>query len=440
MSQLTKLKMTNSFTNFRSILTTLRKPKYFLLIIFPLGLIIGTFLPGISRSLNDLGFTLIQLISYPAIPLVLTAVIISVYSILTLDKSNKNNFFARKLILSLIIFTFVASILALALSLYQKPGILSPDGKVSIGKFMLDITDINLTVFSSDIADPLANNTSWLQSVIPSNILSDAANSNTLKVISGSLLAGYGLSIIPQDVSKPLVSLLRSINSLSVKILDELLLLSPILLICLIAGAITSINTEIIIALLNVTICILVSAVACLGISRLIIKRYTSKEEKKLLETNPADSVFIVGLSTGSSMACYPTITNTLKFIGRASSQVEASTSLSLLISRLGNVVYNVIAIVFALNLYEVRLSPLVLIQIIILGVVTGISSAGLNGVAVVPTIAIALMFFQVPAPPILLLLLAIDPIMTLPRAAISGVMALCISVISSNESVVEAG
>jgi len=438
MSQLTKLKMTNSFTNFRSVLTTLRKPKFFLLIIFPLGLIIGTFLPDLSSSLNDLGYTLIQLISYPAIPLVLTAVIISVYSILSLDKSNKNASFAKKLVFSLIIFTFVSSFLALALALYQKPGILSPDGKVSIGKFMLDITDINLTVFTSNIEDQVVTNASWLQSIIPSNILSDAANNNTLKVISGSLIAGYGLSILPQDVSKPLVTLLRSINSLSVKVLDELLLLSPILLICLIAGAISSINTEIIIALLNVTICILVSAVACLGLSRLIIKRYTSKQEKTLLETNPADSVFIVGLSTGSSMACYPTITNTLKLIGRVPSQVEASTSLSLLISRLGNVVYNVIAIVFALNLYEVRLSPIVLFQVLILGVVSGISSAGLNGVAVVPTIAVALIFFQVPAPPILLLLLAIDPIMTLPRAAISGVMALCISVISSNESLVK--
>ncbi len=438
MSQLTKLKMTNSFTNFRSVLTTLRNPKFFLLIIFPLGLIIGTFLPDLSSSLNDLGYTLIQLISYPAIPLVLTAVIISVYSILSLDKSNKNASFAKKLVFSLIIFTFVSSFLALALALYQKPGILSPDGKVSIGKFMLDITDINLTVFTSNIEDQVVTNASWLQSIIPSNILSDAANNNTLKVISGSLIAGYGLSILPQDVSKPLVTLLRSINSLSVKVLDELLLLSPILLICLIAGAISSINTEIIIALLNVTICILVSAVACLGLSRLIIKRYTSKEEKTLLETNPADSVFIVGLSTGSSMACYPTIINTLKLIGREPNQVEASTSLSLLISRLGNVVYNVIAIVFALNLYEVRLSPIILLQVIILGVVSGISSAGLNGVAVVPTIALALVFFQVPAPPILLLLLAIDPIMTLPRAAISGVLALCISVISSDKSIVK--
>ena len=197
MSQLTKLQMTNSFPDFRSILTTLRRPKFFLLIIFPLGLIIGTFLPEFSRSLNDLGYTLIQLISYPAIPLVLTAVIISVYSILSLDKSNKNNSFARKLIFSLIIFTFVSSFLALALALYQRPGILSPDGKVSIGKFMLDITDINLTVFSSNITDPLTKNSSWFQSIIPSNILSDAANSNTLKVISGSLISGYGLSILP---------------------------------------------------------------------------------------------------------------------------------------------------------------------------------------------------------------------------------------------------
>ena len=134
-------------------------------------------------------------------------------------------------------------------------------------------------------------------------------------------------------------------------------------------------------------------------------------------------------------MTSYPLMFDTLKNMGRDLSEVEASASLSLLIARLGNVTYNVIAIIFALNLYEVALTPLRLLQVVILGAVSGISAAGLTGVATVPTIGVALAFFQVPIPPVLVLLSAIDPILSLPRAATTGVLAMAISVISSSES-----
>jgi Na+/H+-dicarboxylate symporter len=67
-----------------------------------------------------------------------------------------------------------------------------------------------------------------------------------------------------------------------------------------------------------------------------------------------------------------------------------------------------------------------------ILGIITGISAAGLNGVSVVPTIAFALTNFELPVGPILVLLLAIDPILTLPRAATTAVLSLAISTLSS--------
>ena len=132
-------------------------------------------------------------------------------------------------------------------------------------------------------------------------------------------------------------------------------------------------------------------------------------------------------------MTSYPLMFDTLRGMGRDESEVEASASLSLLIARLGNVTYNVIAIIFALNLYEVALTPFRLIQVIALGAITGISAAGLTGVATVPTIGVALAYFQVPIPPVLVLLLAIDPILTLPRAATTGVLAMGISVVPSS-------
>ena len=150
---------------------------------------------------------------------------------------------------------------------------------------------------------------------------------------------------------------------------------------------------------------------------------------------NPVDSVFLLSLSTGSSMTAYPLLFETLTGMGRDKSEVEASASLSLLIARLGNVSYNVIAILFALNLYDVSITPIRVVEVIALGAITGISAAGLTGVATVPTITVALLYFQVPAPPILVLLLAIDPILTLPRAATTGVLAMAIAVVSSYKS-----
>ena len=121
-----------------------------------------------------------------------------------------------------------------------------------------------------------------------------------------------------------------------------------------------------------------------------------------------------------------------MKGMGRDESEVEASASLSLLIAQIGNITYSVIAVMFALNLYDVPLTPPTLFQVLVLGIVTGLSAAGLDGVAVVPTIAAALLFFQVPSPPVLVLLIAIDPILTLPRAATTSALAMAITVISS--------
>ena len=67
-----------NYSTLKSFLITTRKPKYFLFLILPISILIGRFLPFLSQPLNDIGLTLIQLISFPAIPLVLSAVVISI--------------------------------------------------------------------------------------------------------------------------------------------------------------------------------------------------------------------------------------------------------------------------------------------------------------------------------------------------------------------------
>ena len=309
--------------------------------------------------------------------------------------------------------------------------VLSPDGKLSIGRFMLDSTDIRISSEAAPVVEQ-ATSSFWLQTLIPKNLLGDASANQTLRVITGSLLAGAAMSRLSPSITQPLIALLRSVNSTSVQVLNIVLNLAPLVLIFLISGAVSTINAEIVVALLNFTICVFLAAVASLGISRLIFRRFTSTQERETLKENPIDSVFLLAFSTGSSMTSYSLMFETMKGMGRDESEVEASASLSLLIAQIGNITYSVIAVMFALNLYDVPLTLPTLFQVLVLGIVTGFSAAGLDGVAVVPTIAAALLFFQVPSPPVLVLLIAIDPILTLPRAATTSALAMAITVISS--------
>ena len=415
-------------------LPKLRKPRNFFLYILPVSIVLGRFIPpSYSSTLNEIGVSLVQLIAFPAIPLVLSAVMISIANIFGSETRSSSDRirFGTRFIVSLLLAILFASSLALLLSLYQSPGILSPSAKLTIGRFMLDVTDIRVGAVST----VTQVNDIWISKLIPSNIFADASDGQTLKVITGSVIAGFAIARLRSDCTQPLLTLLRSVNTISVQVLSIVLNLAPLVLICLISAAISTINAEIVVALLNFTICVFLTAIASLGISRLVFRRFTSSSERSGISVNPVDSVFLLSLSTGSSMTSYPLLFETLTGMGRDESEVEASASLSLLIARLGNVSYNVIAILFALNLYDVSITPVRVVEVIGLGAITGISAAGLTGVATVPTITVALLYFQVPAPPILVLLLAIDPILTLPRAATTGVLAMAIAVVSSYKS-----
>ena len=420
-------------------LASLRSPRRFFFYVLPFAVILGRVAPpSIADTFNDIGMSLVKLIAFPAMPLVLSAVMISMANIFGLNQSSskQRRRFSGRFFFSVILSILIASFLAYILSVYQGAGELSPNGKLAIGRFMLDRADIHI---GQSLVPVESNEELWIGRLIPVNLLADASQEKTIRVITGSILAGLAMSRLSSSATEPLMSLLRSINSISIQVLNIVLHLAPLVLVCLIAGAVSNINAEVVVALLNLTICVLLSALIFLGFARLIFRRFTSTREREALQANPVDSVFLLSLSTGSSMSSYSLMYESLKAMGRNEAEVEASTSLSLLIACLGNVSYNVIAIVFALNLYDVSLSPLRMLEVMGLGVFTGISAAGLTGVATVPTIGVALAYFQVPAPPVLALLLAIDPILTLPKAATTSVLAMAISVVSSSSGSIHA-
>ena len=109
------------YVSVRNNLKKLRTLKSFLFYLLPISLLMGLVFPKAAGSLNSLGLSLIQLISFPAIPLVLAAVVLSTHSILTISKNKKSKFsFTKRLVVTLIGIVIFVSLFALCL-LYTSP-------------------------------------------------------------------------------------------------------------------------------------------------------------------------------------------------------------------------------------------------------------------------------------------------------------------------------
>ena len=200
----------SSFDRLFSVLPTLRKPRNFFLYILPFSIVFGRLIPSsYASALNDAGLAMVQLIAFPAIPLVLSAVMISIANIFSPSNRTPSSRiqFSSRFIVSLSVTIILAALLAILLSIYQSPGVLSPDGKLSIGRFMLDITDIRI---GSEAVASQGSSEFWITKLVPSNILADASQGQTLRVITGSVLAGFAMSKLRPSLIKPLLSLLRS--------------------------------------------------------------------------------------------------------------------------------------------------------------------------------------------------------------------------------------
>ena len=160
-------------------LASLRRPRKFFFYVLPFAVILGRVAPAsLATAFNDIGMSLVQLIAFPAMPLVLSAVMISMANIFDVNHSSaeQRRRFSGRFFFSIILSILLASFLAYILSVYQGAGELSPNGKLAIGRFMLDNTDIHIGQNSAPVESV---KDLWIGRLIPVNLLADASQEKT---------------------------------------------------------------------------------------------------------------------------------------------------------------------------------------------------------------------------------------------------------------------
>lgn len=388
------------------------------------------------RTLAMAGLSLYLL---PSVPIVLCSITLAIDGILV--AKNEGGFLPRLLFISISLALGAAALGLISAQLLQA-GKLSEQARLMLGEAIGSNSSIIKVYMRSDspqqLPEPLLKTIiSW---IVPNNMMMHLTKNETLKIIAASLAFGVTIRLIPSALASQLRMLLSGVNEMSTQLLKILLDFSPLIIVLLLASSFSAINSGVLFSLVGFIAAFLMAALICLILALLITyKRALPSENrsKSILEknvqgegktpgnVNHAFDIFMLGITTASSISLYSSIYHLLQGWKFDELQVNPAVIINLLVSRAGNIIFNTIAIVFAINLFSEPISMFLLAKVVLLAILTGLATAGLSGIAVVPVIGMALDSLQIPSAPIITILMAIDPMLGMIRAGITGVVAL---------------
>jgi len=272
--------------------TLLSKDKLFVRIAigFVLGVLFGWLLPELSTKIKVIGDIYLNMIKMMIIPIVFCAVFCGIANI-------KDGVLLRKIgfrTVALYVLMFVlSSIVSLAIAYLIRPG--------------LGISFENAPVYEGEITTPSLS--SFLTNIVPTNIISAAANGDTLSVILFTVVFAVACVAIG-EVAKPVVEFVNSLSAAMFKILSYFMEFSPFGVFSLMAYSVATYGNGIFSALAKYIFtcwlaCILTYVLVMLIPTCLI----TKVPFKKFL--NACGKISMVTLSTTSSAATLPTTIRT---------------------------------------------------------------------------------------------------------------------------------
>jgi proton glutamate symport protein len=391
-----------------------------------LGIWLGFSNKELAKSLEFIGKGYVDLLKLCVLPILLSAVIISASRLTQLPNIRS---FVMKLVGILIFSQFAAGAIGYFIAFTFGPGRnLNQNTLDSLG------AQINFSGIDSEINlnKPIAVEKNQLlelfTSAIPSNIFEALAENHSLQVVVFAVTFGVALGMISNSTAKTrVVHALEEVYDSFRKIVKWVNALLPLGLFSLLSVQIAKTGAATIIVMLKFVIITVSTLVGLYIISFLILwirsraslqKVWDASEEYTLLTMATANA----SSSLPSAIQC---LVDKLHFDEQL---VNAGLPISVIAFRYGNVAYFVITAVFASQLYNL---PIRVDQILL--VVTGamfaaLASAGSSGLATLATLDVVFRPLGLPLDAILVLLIAIDPIISPFRATInvSGSVSAC--------------
>ena len=339
----------------------------------------------ISNWIKPFGTIFINLLKLIAMPLILASLIKGVSDLKDISKLSKIG--GRTIIIYL-----CTTVLAVIIGLFLV-------NTISPGKSISEKTRNELmSSYKSDAEEKQSAAAKQIQTgplqplidVFPSNIFNATTNNrNMLQVIFFALFFGIGMILIPEEKSKPVKNFFDSFNSIILKLIDLIMIISPYGVFALLAALVVeSPSADLFVALGAYSLTLLLGLIMMIFIYIMIVKVFTGINPLNFIKgISPAQ---LLAFSTSSSAATLPVtmdrVENQLGVDKEVSSFVLP---IGATINMDGTSVYQAVAAVFIAQAFGMDLSFTTQLGIVVTASLASIGAAAVPSAGMIMLIIV---------------------------------------------------
>jgi len=382
--------------------------------------------PTIATIIKPFGDLFIRLLSFIAIPLVLSTLIIGAGS---LDDVKKLGRIGIKTFSLFMITTIIAISIGMSLANIIKPGnqISNETKSTMVQEYQSSQTDKLNEEPSFDLIDFFVN-------IVPKNPFESIMKGDMLQIVFFAVMIGLALTFVKPEHSKPILDFFTGFSEVMLKIVHLVMYLAPIGVFALIASTVANFGFEIISTLIWYILTVLLGlTLQIFLVYGLLIKLFAKMKFSKFM--NGLKEAQIIAFSTSSSAATLPVTLDCVEKNLKVPSKIAGFVlPLGATINMDGTALYQGVAAIFISQIYGMDLSLSAQLSIVITAVLASIGTAPVPGVGIIMLVMI-LNSVNIPAEGIAIIL-GVDRLLDMARTIsnISGDAAISVVVAASEK------
>lgn len=312
--------------------------------------------------LSPLGEAFLRLIQFVVVPIVFSSLILGLTRIQNATQVGR---YTLKLISSYVVTSAIAVGLGITLAIILKPG---------VGVTGFQIAEVTQMTQKQSLID-------WLVSLIPVNPLEALSTGNLLQTIFSAALIGVGIQLIG-DKATSFVSLIESVYFIFEKILSLILYTAPIGVFALISSAIATQGLELVVKLFVYVIGLCIGSIIMIGFYALVLFILKAKPIHFFQCFSPTLSL---AFGTASSNAALPiALQNAQENYGMREDIASFAIPLGTALKRDGSAILQGFNALFIAQLYQIPLTPSLMLAIALSTFLVSFSTAGVPGAGII--------------------------------------------------------
>lgn len=363
-----------------------------------LGVVIGSMVSSdfASTYLQPLGTLFIRLIRMIVVPLVLATLIAGSAG---LGSATRIGSIAGKTVLIFMATSAVAVAVGLIMANFMQPGV------------GLNVATEGL-VAKNVSAPPISQ---VLLEIVPINPIEAFAKGSMLQVIFFAMFFGFCLSTMGEQ-AKPVVDFFQLVGDAMIKMTNYVMLYAPIGVFGLISFTVTKHGLGVLLPLGKLILCSLIASIIFVVVTYLPLVRASGVKLPHYLKT--IFEPWLVAFTTCSSAAALAVNLEASRRLGASRSIASFAIPLGNTINMNGTSIYMGVCAIFAAEVYGMDLSLAEQMQVVLMGVLAAIGTAGVPGAGLIMTTVV---FTQIGIPLEAVALIAgVDRILDMIRTSIN--------------------